>query len=195
MIPLKTIAALLALPVALFCCTTTASAAEKTKTKELIDFTRQNVERYGAEVKVIKKYGYAFGDWQDKIKYLDGRGLLVQAPGGKGGFGGDKSMKLGDYDALFLVIVVGNANAGRNLGLTLTDADGTEASWSFPLADKPRGVGLVCQMALAKPDKIDKPGKTSGLDKTKITKWQVRGDWQTAGFEVLVMKLGAMTTP
>ena len=175
------------------CCGSIAQAETKPKTKELIDFTRQEVERDGAEnVRVIKKYGYSFGDWQDKIVFLEKRGLLVPYLPGKGGFGGDKQWKLGDFAAIELQTLIGNRNEAAAFGITLTDADGTEATWNLVLAEKPRGVDLVYRLDLAKCDREDKPGKTPGLDKTKIKKWQIKGNWQAEKAEVLVAKLTAV---
>jgi len=52
----------------------------------------------------------------------------------------------------------------------------------------------LCKMLLAKPDAMDKPGKDTGFDKTRVRKWQIAGDWQDEKFEVLLVKLGA-TSP
>ena len=180
---------------AVFSVTPTAAEDAKAKNKELIDFTRQDVDRDGAEIKVNKRYGWASGTWEKNLTFIEGRGLLVNNAGGKGNMGGDKSFKLSDYDSAYLIIVIGNRNQGKALKVVLTDADGTEAAWNFPLAGKPLGTPLVCRMPFAKPDAMEKPGKDTGLDKTKIRKWQIAGDWQDAKFEVLLVKLGAMSAP
>lgn len=184
---------LLTIMCAVFSVTPAAAEDAKPKNKELIDFTRQDVDRDGAEVKVNKRYGWASGTWENNLTFIEGRGLLVNNAGGKGNMGGDKSYKLTEYDSAYLIIVIGNRNQGKTLKVVLTDADGTEASWNFPLAGKPLGTPLVCKMPFAKPDTMDKPGKDTGLDKSKIRKWQISGDWQEAKFEVLLVKLGAMS--
>ena len=185
---------LLTMMCAVFSVTPAAAEDAKAKNKELIDFTRQDVDRDGAEIKVNKRYGWASGTWEKNLAFIEGRGLLVNNAGGKGNMGGDKSFKLSDYDSAYLIIVIGNRNQGKTLKVVLTDADGTEAAWLFPLTGKPVGTPLVCKMPLAKPDAVEKPGKDTGLDKTKIRKWQIAGDWQKAKFEVLLVKLGA-TSP
>lgn len=163
----------------------------KPKNKTLLDFTAQDVERDGAELKVNKRYAWASGDWDKKILFLDGRGLLVEQAGGKGNMGGDKQLKLGEYDYAYLIIVIGNRNQAGAIGVKLIDSDGTEARWNFPLAGKPVGTPLVCKMPLAKPDAEEKPGKKPGLDKNRIKQWQITGDWQDAKVEILLVKLGA----
>lgn len=188
----KTIVCLLTLAAAL-CLGASAVAETKPKAKELFDFTTQSVERDGVEtVRVIKKYGYSFGDWQDKIVFVEKRGLLVPYLKSKGGFGGDKQLKLGEFNAIEVLALIGNRNEAAAFGVTLIDADGTEATWNLALAGKPRGADLVYRLELAKCDKEDKPGKAPGLDKTKIKKWQIKGNWQDAKTEVLVAKLTAV---
>lgn len=168
------------------------AAAKPTKPKTLLDFTGQDVERNGAEITVKKRYGYSFGEWQGKVTYLEDRGLLIPFVVNKGGFGGDKSMKLADYSAVELVAVIGNRNEATAFGITLTDSDGTEATWYLPLADRPRGAELLFRLDLACCDKEEKPGGTPGLDKAKIKKWQIKAGWQEKRIEVLVVRLDAV---
>jgi len=180
---------------AVFSVTPAAAEGAKPKNKDLIDFTTQDVERDGAVIRSVRnRYGWASGEWDKNLTFIEGRGLLVNNAGGKGNMGGDKSAKLADYDSAYLIIVIGNRNQGKTLKVVFTDADGTEAAWFFPLTGKPLGVPLLCKMPFAKPDAMDKPGTNTGLDKTKIRKWQIAGDWQDAKFEVLLVKLGA-TSP
>ncbi|MFT3829045.1 MAG: hypothetical protein QM691_04985 [Opitutaceae bacterium] len=168
------------------------AATKPTKPKTLLDFREQDVERNGAEITEKKRYGYSFGDWQGKITFLEGRGLLVPFVVNKGGFGGDKSLKLADYNAVELVATIGNRNEATTFGLTLTDADGTEATWYLPLADRPRGAEQIYHLDLARCDKEEKPGGTPGLDKAKIKKWQVKAGWQEKKIELLVVRLDAV---
>ncbi len=175
--------------------TTFASSPLVAETKEpskvLIDFTVQEVERIGTDAKPINKYSYTYGDWQNKVTYIQPRGILVPCLAGQGGFGGDKAMKLGEFTFAELVAVIGNRNEAQGIALTLIDADGTEATWYLPFGGKPKGMALVFKMDLSKCDKEEKPGKTPGLDKAKIKKWQIKGDWQPAKAEVLLMQLRA----
>ncbi len=190
----KLFCSLLAL-VSTVCAVSSLHAEAKPKIKDIVDFRQQSVERDGAEMRPIKKYGYAFGDWDKKVIYLEGRGLLVQAPGGKGGFGGDKSMKFKPGQELALEVVLGNQNRSAGFSLALTDADGTEASWNLALGGKPVGTGLIFRINLAKCDKEDKPGKVPGLDIAKIKKWQVRGNWQSDFNELLVARMFSLEMP
>lgn len=161
------------------------------KAKELIDFTVQEVDHVGSEFKPIKKYDYAYEDWKDKITFLKGRGLLIPAVPGKGVMGGNKDLSLANFNALVVVAVIGNRNEADSIAVTLIDSDGTEATWWLQLAGKPVGTALAFRLDLAKPDQEEKPGKTPGLNKAKIKKWQIKGNWQTAKAEVLLAKLVA----
>ena len=180
---------------AIFTVTPAVAEGAKVKNKDLIDFTTQDVERDGAVIRSARnRYAWASGTWDKNLTFIEGRGLLVNNAGGKGNMGGDKSVKLADYDSAYLIIVIGSRNQGKTLKVMFTDADGTEAAWFFPLTGKPIGTPLLCKMPFAKPDALDQPGTATGLDKTKIRKWQIAGDWQDAKFEVLLVKLGA-TSP
>ena len=187
----NSIASLLALVVA-FGAASSLQAAGPAKPKVLIDFTVQEVSRDGADVRPINKYDYAWDTWTNKIVFLDKRGLLIPFLPGKGCFGGDKQMKLTDYSAVELTAVIGNQNVSTGCAITLIDSDGTEATWDLPLAGKPRGADLVYRLELAKSDRQDKPGKVPGLDKIKIRKWQIKGNWQEPKVEVLFVKLTAV---
>ena len=156
------------------------------KHKELIDFSIQEVERNGAELNPIRKYTWTSGAWKDKIRYLPRQGLLVPFVSGKGNFGGDKSAKLAGYGFFEVVLTIGNRNKAQNIRVVLTDSDDTEAVWELPLAGKPAGKSLVFRLPLDKPDREEKPGKKPGLDKEKLRKWQVSGNWQDAEVEVLL---------
>lgn len=170
-------------------------AEAKPKVKEIIDFRQQTVERDGAQMREIRKYGFAYGDWDKKLVYLEGRGILVQAPGGKGNFGGDKSMKFKPGQLLALEVLIGNQNKAAGFSVTLIDADGTEQSWNLPLGGKPTGVGLVYTINLAKCDREAKPGSTPGLDRMRIRKWQIQGDWQSNFTELLVSQMLMIEQP
>jgi hypothetical protein len=168
------------------------AAPKAPKSKTLLDFTSQDVERNGAETKVIKRYGYSYDQWNGKVTFLEDQGLLLPFVTNKGGFGGDKSMKLADYSAVELALVIGNRNEATACAITLIDADGTEATWNLPLANKPRGVEQIYHLDLANCDKEDKPGSAAGLDKAKIRKWQIKAAWQEKKIEVLFVRLNAV---
>ncbi len=176
----------LSLIVALLAVAAPRADAAGAKHKSLIDFSSQEVERDGAEMRPIKKYTWTSGDWKDQIRFLPKQGLLVPFLGGKGNFGGDKSAKLSEYGFFEVMLVIGNRNKAQNIRVVLIDGDDTEAVWELPLAGKPLGQSLVYRLPLDKPDRVDKPGKTPGFDKGKLRKWQVSGDWQDARTEVLI---------
>lgn len=163
----------------------------KVKSKDLIDFTHQDVDRDGTEVSVKNRYEWASGTWDKHLLFLEKRGLLVNFVDGKGNFGGDKSWKLADCDFAYLIVIIGSRNQAKTIKVGMTDADGSQVTWNVPLAGQPIGTPLVCKMPLAKPDHFEKPGKVEGLDKAKIRKWTISGDWQDAKVEVLIVKLGA----
>ncbi|MBK8478674.1 MAG: hypothetical protein IPL39_21045 [Opitutaceae bacterium] len=166
-------------------------AESEPKSKTLIDFSVQEIERNGADLKPLKKYGYAYEGWKDKIAYIEGKGLLVPYLPGTGGMGGDKSMNFADYGFAVLAVVIGKRNEAESFALTLIDADGTEATWYLPLGGRPLGAGIGYRLDLAQPDKEEKPGKTPGLNKAKVKKWQIKGNWQESKVEILLVKLAA----
>lgn len=180
------ITTILALTLAVFAATPLAAETKNVKRKLMIDFTIQEVERDGAVAKPLTKYSWTSGDWKDKIVYLNKRGLLVNFLPSKGNFGGDKSMKLTEFNFFEVSVTIGNRNRAQNVQIILADSDETEVAWTLPLAGKPVGMSLTFRLPLDKPDLVEKPGKVDGLDKTKIRKWQVKGNWQTPETEVLI---------
>lgn len=154
-----------------------------------LDFT--HITRDGPSGPVYRAYQYTFGDWGNgKVIDLKGRGALVQAPGGKGGLGENKTMlKLQKTPVVDILFVVGNANKADAINFSLTDRDGTEQSWSVPLAGLARGADQRLRLDLTQPGTEQKPGKTPGLNLAKLDTWQFRGDWSTSPVEVLLVKV------
>lgn len=156
----------------------------------LIDLTEIHEDRVNNTVE--KNWEYAFMDWDKKINNIAGRGALVKAPSGKGGFGENNTMaRFGKNPAIQIVFTIGNGNQAKAFQFSLEDKDGTIFNWTIPLENAPRGKELHYKIDVSKngtPDK-DKPGKKPGLDLNKIHAWQIKGDWQDGAVEVLYSKV------
>lgn len=156
----------------------------------MLDFTRVNRDPDG---KTYKCYQFAYGDWgSGKVIDLKGRGALIQAPGGKGGLGENKTLlQLHKTPVIDIVYLIGNANQAGSLNFSLTDKDGTEQSWQIPVAGLAKGTEQRLRLDLATAGSQQKPGKTPGMDLKRLDSWQVRGDWTGSGVEVLLIKVVA----
>lgn len=185
------LATAIALVAALFVAAPLVAGPKVAKSKVLIDFTIQEVERNGGEITELKKYSWISDSWKKKTNYVNNRGLLIDLASSSGNFGGDKDMKLADYGFFEVAVMIGNRNKADSFSIVLTDGDGTEALWSLPLAGKARGVPLTYRLDLAKCDKEQKAGSTPGLNKAKIKHWQVSGNWQPPEIEILLQKFVA----
>jgi hypothetical protein len=163
--------------------------AAEPKEAVLIDFATVKRDPDG---KVFRVYEYAYGDWDKHIVDLRGRGTLIQAATGKGGFGENKTMvQFGKHPTVDLHFVIGNANQAQTVNFSLEDKDGTEQTWIISLVGKPRGQPLRQLLDLGKADGEIKPGKTPGMNLKKMATWQVRGDYSDAKVELLLVKLTA----
>jgi hypothetical protein len=157
--------------------------------KEEVILEFKNVRR-DPDGTVYKCYEYTFGDWENKVNHLRGRGTLIQAPGGKGGMGENKTMIRFDQTPLVdLIVVIGNANNAQVLNFGLTDRDGTEQTWQISLAGLPKGVEQRIRLDMTKPSSEQKPGTKPGMDLKKLSVWQLRGDYTDPNVEVLLVKL------
>lgn len=161
------------------------------KEEVLLDFTEV---RRDPDKRIYKCYEYSFGDWGNKkVIDLPGKGALIQAPGGKGGLGENKTLlKLNKFQVLEVTYIIGNANQAGTINFGVTDKDGTEQSWSIPLAGLAKGADQRFRFDLTKPSAEPKPGKTPGLDLAHLDSWQVRGDWGAAKVEVLVVRISGI---
>lgn len=167
------------------------TAAEKApKSKTLVDFTREDVERNGADVRQIHRYDFAWNAWEGKLVFLEKRGLLVPALPGDGVFGANSRLSFGPATRAELEVVIGNRNEAESFNFTLVDSDGTQASWSLPLKDQRKGEKLTYHLALESPDRTENSGKKPGLDTARIKKWEIKGNWQPAPLEVLFVRIG-----
>lgn len=135
-------------------------------------------------------YEYAYGDWNKHLSAYKSLGTLIKAPSGKGGMGDNHAdLDLAKLTAVELVLVVGNGNKASNLSFFLEDKDGTGYAWNLPLEGKPRGQEVRFRFELGKPDYVQTPGKTAGLNQKKIAVWQLRGDQTAPYVEVLALKV------
>lgn len=167
-----------------------AAAPKPMKEVKLIDFTDIRRDRNGKVE--LRPYQYAFGDWDRHTIDLPDRGVLVQAKTGSGGLGENKPQA--DFRgavAFGLYFSIGNANQAQGMSLSLKDGDDTEYVWNIRLARRPPGQPLRLRLHVEKPDNVPSPGKTPGLDLKHIASWQIRGDWQAAPIEVLLIRLSA----
>jgi len=173
-------------------CAVAFAADPKPKARVLVDFTRQAVDMDGGQPKPIKSYDYSFEAWNDKLVFIDGKGVLIPALPGRGGMGQDNRLPIrADATSCVIEYAVGARNESESFTVSMVDSDGTEVSWFIGLKDKPRGVPVASTLDLATPDKEDKPGKKPGFDKTKTKTWQIKGNWQEPKLELVLIKLSA----
>lgn len=174
-------------------CTVLLSAALAASAKEtvLINFADSRKDPDGT---VFRVYEYTFQAWGDgRVQDIRGGGALVRAPSGLGGLGENRTgVRFDRTPAVELVYIIGTGNRANSITFALTDRDGTEHQWSVPLAGKPPGVEHRQRIELARRDSEQKPGRTPGLDLKKIASWQVRGDYQPAPVEVMLLRVVAV---
>lgn len=183
--PLSLLALLLA-------CVSTHAAEPKSKNKTVLDLTERSVNIEAGLPKPVNRYEYTFGSWQDKVTFLQDRGILVPYLPGDGGFGSNDRLNFGKSTAAEIHLVIGNRNESEAVSFGLVDGDGTDCSWTLPLKDKPRGAPLRFTIDLTRPDHVEKPGKTPGFDPKKTKTWQFKGNWQPAKVEVVFSRIVAL---
>ena len=164
----------------------------KTKAKTLIDFTKRDVEFDGGSPKPVNKYDYSYEAWDGKLVFLEGKGVLIPALPGNGGMGRDAGLTFGASTAGEIAIAVGNRNEAESFTVSMVDTDGTEVSWYLSLQDKPRGLPISYPLPLDQPSKEEKPGKKPGFNMAKIKTWQIKGNWQPAKLEIILIRLTAL---
>jgi hypothetical protein len=158
--------------------------------KVLLDFT--DVRQDPGDEKVMRCYDYIWNDW---AKYTTDKrrvGTIIRSPNGKGNLGQQSTdVDFGKTPALQLDYVVINGNQAKSIAFHLVDGDGTEAIWNVPL-DVAAGKAVAVRMDLAKPSRIDKPGKKPGLDAKHVSEWSISGDWSDTSVQVVLLKLKAV---
>jgi hypothetical protein len=153
----------------------------------LIDFSNIQRDPDGTET---RPFANVWGDWDRHNSILRGKGTYIKSPSGKGGLGEDDPAV--DFDkctAIEITFVIGQNNKSSGLSFYLEDKDGTKMTWNIPFADMPPAREIRHRMDFGKPDYVESPGKTPGLNNKKIAVWQLRGDDKAAPLEVLVIKL------
>lgn len=167
--------------------TLTPIAGAASQPHPLIDFQANSRDRNGT---VFHEYEYTYGDWQKHAIDLPRRGLLIQAPSGKGGVAQGRSrISFHKHPLVRLHYLIGNENKAQSVVFALEDGDGTAQVWTIPLAGLERGREFGFRLDLAKPTREDAPGKKPGLDLKRIDKWEVKGDWSDPAVEVLFIAL------
>lgn len=138
----------------------------------------------------LRPYEYAYGDWNKAVSAFRNQATLIKAPSGNGGIGDNHAgLDLGGMTAVDLILVIGDGNLAKKLNFLLQDKDGTGNVWNLDLTEKPHGRDVRFHLVLNKPDYVEKPGKTPGLNPGKIVVWQLRGDQSALNVEVLAVKL------
>lgn len=164
-----------------------AARAAQNKEVVLIDFADTRKDPDGT---LFRPYEYAFGDWDNHVSDLRRRGVLIKAPSGKGGLGENKTMvDFSKSSTIELYFVIGNANRATTLWFSMEDKDGTEQTWTIPLAEFPPGQSVHASLDLNKCSSEQKPGKNPGMNLKKINTWQVKGDFTAQNVEILLVKL------
>jgi hypothetical protein len=153
----------------------------------LIDFTYFPREPSGREV---RPFEYAWGDWNNHVNNLRGKGTVIKSASGNGGIGeNNPGADFEDAKVLELHFVIGSGNQARLLSFYLEDKDGTQVAWNIPLTDKPAGREIRQTFDLERPDYTQNAGAKPGLNLKKIKVWQIRGDNSPPGVEILLIKL------
>ncbi|MEJ1972007.1 MAG: hypothetical protein WDM96_05850 [Lacunisphaera sp.] len=167
-------------------------AAEAAKEVTVLDFTYMV---RNADSTYEKSYEYSFGDWSGskKVAQLPHKGFIVNHEGSKGGVGGNQGLDFGQHTKAHVYFVVGNGNRAAAFNLTLEDSDGTNQVWDIPLVNVPKGSLLAVAVDLAHPTRQDNPGKKAGLNFGKLASWQIKGDYQDAPLEVMLIKITAFS--
>jgi hypothetical protein len=166
---------------------TALSPATRASQKVLIDFS--HIERDPDETET-RPFTNVWGDWDRHANIIEGRGTYIKAATGKGGLGEDNpSADFEKCTAIEIVFVIGTSNKAAGLSFYLEDKDGTKMTWNISFADMPSNREIRHRMDLSKPDYVESPGKTPGLNVNKIAVWQLRGDNNNPPVEVLVLKL------
>jgi hypothetical protein len=140
-------------------------------------------------------YEYSFGDWEGgkKVAQVPEKGLIVNLAGSKGGVGENRGLDFRKHSLARLTFIIGNRNQAESFGFSLVDKDGTDHSWDVSLKDRPKGAMLNPLIDLTKPSREEKPGKTPGLDLKKLKSWQIKGNYQDAPIEILIIKVTAVS--
>jgi hypothetical protein len=160
------------------------------KATPLVDFTVIPRDSRGKNDRTRWPFEYAYGDWgRDKARLVEGKGLLINHLGSRGGVGANRPLPLKGADKAVMVFIIGNTNEADAFSLALVDSDGSEHSFRIPLAGMQTGQVLTAVLQLTKSKQVDKPGAQPGLDLKKLKSWQVKGDFGDKPVEVMVQRI------
>jgi hypothetical protein len=169
----------------------TVVVAAATKDIEVIEFTHMFRNTDGT---YERSYEYAYGDWGDnKVVQVNGKGLLVNLLGSKGGIGENRGLDFRKHTKARIAFMIGNRNRASGFAFSLEDKDGTNHAFDIPLTGKPVGQLLAATLDLTKPSREEQAGSKPGLDLKKLRVWQLKGNFQSEPLEILVLKVLAVT--
>lgn len=171
---------------------TVRAAGGPAKSKTVLDFTRQDEDRLGSSTVYASRFEFSTDAWKEKIVFVDGRGLLVPARPGNGGFGADYRIDFGASTVAEIDVVIGSRNESESFVLALGDSDGTRVSWTLPLGGKSIGQKISYRLSLQNPDSVDAAGKKPGFEHTKIRHWEFRGNGQPDKIDITFVRIAAV---
>jgi hypothetical protein len=163
---------------------TVSAGAKDLEVIDLVHMERQQDGTY------LNSYEYAYGDWDNnRAVQINGRGLLVNLAGSKGGIGENRGLDFRKQSKARIEFIIGNRNRASSFVFTLEDKDGTNQSFDIPLQGQPVGVPLAARLDLTKPSRTNEPGAKPGLDLKRLKVWQIAGNWQSEPVEILVLRV------
>ncbi len=140
-----------------------------------------------------KPFMFGFGSWEKaKEAFAAGAdGVRIVVKNGQGGAGvAGLSVSVAGHEewSPALTVAVGGQNKATTLNLHLSDADGTSHTYLFDLRKLKAGTEQQLMpdhgASLAEPEKVDKAGKTAGLD--GVASLLVIGDWSDRPIDVVL---------
>lgn len=133
---------------------------------------------------------YGFDTWDKKVTPVKG-GLLLDAPSGKGGFGGNNlKVDVDGVKEIEVVIYTGRENAMQTLNISLTDLFGSEIGWSVRIDQIAPVQGVIFRLKLSEA-KLTLKGKRTSFDFTDIKGYQIKGDWNELPAQFTVVGIRA----
>ena len=135
-----------------------------------------------------KPFLFSYGTWEKVAKVEAGR-LVLNTPTAQGGLGDNLPAPMNfsaqvDFSPV-LRLRVGPNNKDQILRLMLNDAIGGSSTWDFSLAGLKAGEDvLVTPIEGAPLSSPSSSGDKGRADLTKISQWQVMGDWTSGPVDV-----------
>lgn len=134
---------------------------------------------------IDKPFRFSYGSWEGKAKVEDGVAKFHEADA-KGGAGVCEKMSAAGNFKPVLRVVVGPANTTKIIKLKLRDSHGNTGTWDFDCSTVPSGTAVflrpIGDNPLSRPHVLGENGRPP--DTTKITQWQLCGDWSEAKMDL-----------